>query len=397
MDSGMVELPSPGLISRGAAPASKAPAKVLLVDDEPAVLDALRRKLRGRLEVSTAEKPTLALDLVRDHGPFAVVVSDMQMPDMDGVVFLREMRAREPDTVRILLTGNADLQSAIGVVNEGNVFRFLCKPCQSDDLYAALTAGVEQHRLLTAERDLLERTLQGSVRALLETLSLANPTAFARAVRVRGITSDLLDAMGIDDRWHIEVASMLSQVGAVTLPPPVGDKLHRGLPLDGDEQAMVDRLPDIAATLLEEVPRLEDVVAIVRAQARAGTDEDVPVGARILRVAIDFDVLETRRIDVPTIMDTLRSRKCAYDPQVLDALARVRDSGSPRGELVEVSTSELRSGMVLASDVRTSDGVLLVGRGQEVTSGLLERIRNFSTRAPIERTVSVIVPSTRSS
>lgn len=365
------------------------PPRILLVDDEPSLLEGLRRQLRGRFDVSTAPSGGEAL-LLAAKDPFAVVVSDMRMPGMDGVSLLRAMRGRWSDTVRVLLTGHADLDAAVAAVNEGNVFRFLTKPCEPEVLRTALDQAVEQHRLITAERELLERTLNGAVQALLETLSLANPMAFARAERVRSTVKELLDALEISDRWAIEVACVLSQIGAVTLPPPVAEKLHAGLPLDEDEEAMVERLPEIAERLLGAIPRLDEVRAIIRAQRTGAGFGDVPLGARILRVALDFDTLEARRTDLSTAIGIMRSRGDVYDQVVVDALA----AGEGGHDVREVRLDDLRTGMVLLADVHTGDGLLLLGRGQPVTPGLLERMRNFARggRLGLDEVVAVSSP-----
>jgi response regulator RpfG family c-di-GMP phosphodiesterase len=239
-------------------------APVLCVDDEPAVLDGLRRSLRGIVELHTATGGAEALATLEAAGPFAVVVSDMRMPGMDGVTLLAHFRERAPDTIRMLLTGNADVEAAAAAVNRGQIFRFLFKPCPPDDLRAAVTAAVEQHRLVTAERELLDRTLRGSVQALVETLALANPTAFTRAARLRRLVRSVVAALGLEEWWHIEIAATLSQIGAVTLPPAVVEKLHTGEELSPDESEMAGRLPAIAEDVLSTIPRLEAVRGIIR-------------------------------------------------------------------------------------------------------------------------------------
>ena len=127
-------------------------------------------------------------------------MSDMRMPVMDGAAVLAQARSARPDTVRILLTGQADLEDAVAAVNNGNIFRFLLKPCPRPVLVQALSDAVEQHRMITAERELLERTLRGSVAALFDVLSLANPLAFARAVRIQQIVLQLIEAIGARTR-----------------------------------------------------------------------------------------------------------------------------------------------------------------------------------------------------
>ena len=187
--------------------ATRIEPRVLCVDDEPNVLAGLRRCLRGHFAVTTAVGGAAGLDALRAEGRFAVVVSDLRMPGMDGVAFLSQVRALAPDTVRVLLTGQADLEAAIASVNEGHIFRFLMKPCAPTQLLAAVDAAAEQHRLLTAERELLEQTLHGSIKALTEALALANPTSFGRATRLKQLVGEpeqLLDAVGIAGNLRAE-------------------------------------------------------------------------------------------------------------------------------------------------------------------------------------------------
>ncbi|HTD74856.1 MAG TPA: response regulator [Steroidobacteraceae bacterium] len=128
--------------------------RVLFVDDEPNVLYAIQRTLRKQVELKTASSGADALRIMREAGPFALVVSDMRMPAMNGSQFLARVRELEPDTVRIILSGEADLEDTIAAVNEGRIYRFLTKPCPSDRLLAAIEDGLNQHRLLTAEKAL---------------------------------------------------------------------------------------------------------------------------------------------------------------------------------------------------------------------------------------------------
>ena len=158
-------------------------SRVLLVDDEPAVLEGIQRLLRKQYDITLANGPQAALDAIDPARPFAVVVSDMRMPGMNGAQLLSRFYERTPDTVRMLLTGQADLDAAISAVNDGHLFRFLTKPCPHELFAPALAAAVEQHRLVTSERVLLEQTLLGTTRALTEMLSLLDPGTFGAAMR----------------------------------------------------------------------------------------------------------------------------------------------------------------------------------------------------------------------
>ncbi len=192
--------------------------RILLVDDEPAILEGLQFQLRKRFDVFTAANGLQGLAQIGSSAPFAVVLSDMRMPRMDGAEFLTRVRQAAPDTVRVLLTGQADIHSAIAVVNEGQIFRFLTKPCPPEQLHNTLQDAARQHHLLSAERDLLEKTLHGSIKALMDVLALTNAIAFGRATRIRQIVSELCDTLDVPQRWQVEVAAMVSQLGAITLP-----------------------------------------------------------------------------------------------------------------------------------------------------------------------------------
>jgi len=112
--------------------------KILFVDDDANILAAFRRHLRKRFHFDTALGPEEGLKAVVEKGPYAVVVSDLRMPKMDGIEFLTHVKEIAPDTVRMMLTGHADLHNTIEAVNEGNIFRFLTKPCPVDELSKAL-------------------------------------------------------------------------------------------------------------------------------------------------------------------------------------------------------------------------------------------------------------------
>ena len=193
--------------------------RVLFVDDEPNVLHAFERQLRRqRLTVDTAVGGEAGLALLATQGPYAVVVSDMRMPGMDGVEVLTRAKDVAPDAVRIMLTGVADQQTAIDAINEGSIFRFLTKPCPANALIRALDAALRQHELVIAERELLEQTLSGAVKVLMDVLSLVNSVAFGSASRLRKIVRELASELPVDDSWQLDLAAMLSQIGCVTLP-----------------------------------------------------------------------------------------------------------------------------------------------------------------------------------
>lgn len=375
--------------------------RILCVDDEPNVLDGLARTLRSHYAVETATEGKVALDLIRTAESFAVVMSDQRMPQMTGTQFLAHARVLAPASVRVLLTGQADVESAIAAVNEGNIFRFLTKPCATDVLLKALDACCEQHRLVTAEKVLLEQTLHGSIKALVDILSLANPMAFGRATRVRQSVEQLMTHFEIRERWPVEVAAMLSRIGCVTLPAATIDKLYKGEPLNRAEQEMVDRMPAAAEKYLSNIPRIDSVREILRQSSRqfakakqrsdAALEEEIPWGSRALKVVLDFDLLESGEHHSDHPIGIMRGRTGWYDPQILDVFAAMRGNPQGKSQMLELAIRDVMVGMTFGEDLKSGKGVLLIARGQEVTPALPERMRNFSSELAIREPVRMLL------
>jgi response regulator RpfG family c-di-GMP phosphodiesterase len=370
--------------------------RVLCVDDEPQVLEGVALSLRRSYEVLAAASGPAGLDLLAREEGIAVIVSDMRMPGMDGATFLGKARATAPDATRLLLTGHADVDSAAAAINEGRIFRFLTKPCAPATLLAAMEAAVEQHRLVTAERVLLQQTLRGSMQLMMDVLALAAPVAFGRAARLRRYASELVSKVPGAESWPVEVAAMLSEIGIVSLAPSTVDKLYDGKVLTSEEQQSVDRLPVVIEQLIAGIPRLDAVRAVLKFQlasfdgsgapktAPRGTD--IPLGARVLHIVADFDRLERGDTSQSTALDTLRSRRGRYDPELLELFASILGKETKDVDVLELPIRAVSAGMVFLEDVRTQAGALLVARGHEATASLVERVRNFapgSVREPV--------------
>jgi CheY-like chemotaxis protein len=360
------------------------PPRLLFVDDEPAVLEALAVNLRRGFEVVTVTSGEDGLEYLRAQSDFAVVVSDMRMPKMDGATFLARAREIAPDVVRILLTGQTDLEAAIKAVNHGQLFRFLTKPCPRDTLRSAIDSAVAQHRLINAERVLLEQTLRGSIKMLVDILAITSPAAFGRANQIKTRVLQLGSLLGILDSWQLEIAALASQLGYIVLPHELCEKLEAKRPLTEDEQRMVERAPAMTEHLLANIPRLEGVRAMLalhvkpprRKPSADPATQLIELGAHLLRVSIDIEALESNRTDrrtSPALL--LAGRPELYDAEVLEAVERMYSEHIPT--VIAVRPAELRVGMVLAEDARLSTGALLVARGYEVTASFIARIKNF--------------------
>jgi FixJ family two-component response regulator len=374
---------------------SKLP-RVLLVDDDQRVLDALQRILRSQFEPVAAISVEDAHVALQTQEPFAVVVSDLRMPKTNGVAFLSSVRELAPDSVRILLTGFGDLEVAAKAVNDGQVFRFLRKPCPTTTFIAAIKAAVDQHKLLVAQHELLEGTLHGCVDALADVLAIASPLAFARAQRVRECVGAYVERFNVGHRWQLEVAATLSQIGAASLPPDLIKKVYFAHPLTDAEQSRVAKLPSHAVAVVAHVPRLEAVREILAHLSAAtlpprapGHDEFVRLGVALLRIAFDFDVCITRGHSVQSAIAEMVNRVGVYDPDVLESFSAWQGELGRTMRTREVFLAELAVGMTLADDVVDDHGVLLVARGQRVSPRALDLIRSYFGPDCIARKVQI--------
>jgi len=361
--------------------------RILCVDDEEKILSAIQRSLRKVFDITTATSGKEGLAVLAGSDPFEVVVSDMKMPEMTGAVFLQKVAQAYPQTVRILLTGYAELETVLAAVNEGHIYRFLGKPISGKTLLDALQDAVKQHRLLTAEKVLLEQTLKGSIQALTEILSMANPAAFGRGTRISQLATLLAAKLDVPDLWQVEVAAMLSQIGCITLPHDTAMKWYSGEELSPVEESMVEKLPEMTRNVLETIPRLEPVMEILLYQGK-GFDgsgqpgdkvagQDIPIGSRILKLAVRVEDLQARGATPGMILDDMNAHKKEYDPEVLRVYARMASRFKGKETVRGVTLHELRTGMVFTEDVKSKAGLLLVAKGQACTVNLLERIQNY--------------------
>jgi response regulator RpfG family c-di-GMP phosphodiesterase len=382
-----------------AAAVDKRP-RVLCVDDEPQVLDGLTALLGRRFEVVGAGSAAEGLNIVRRGLPFAVVLSDMLMPETDGAAFLEKVQEISADSVRLLLTGRSDLDTAIRAVNRGRIFRFLTKPCPPEELRDAVAAAAEQYRLITAERDLLEQTLRGSINVLTEMLALSNPLAFSRAQRVQRLVRHMLPRFDKEKAWELDVTAMLSQIGLVTVPGELLEKVDHGLTLTHAEQQIYRRYPQVGQDIIGRIPRLETVAESIGLQNTRldqyrsnGTRRELPLGARILKAVIDFEERAAAGLAAPAVIREMHGRRGWYDPQVLEALGQAVEHLDQGTVLRKLTISELSSGMILNEPVKTEKGVLLMEKGQEITFSHLMRLINFSNFEKIREPIAVLVPS----
>lgn len=372
---------------------------ILFVDDEEKVLQSMQRQLRKRFPLKTAICGDEALQKMKDEGPFAVIVSDMRMPGMNGIELLSRVKSLYPDTVRIMLTGNADQETAIEAVNSGQIFRFLTKPCSTAVLVPALALALRHYRLINAEKELLQQTLMGSVTVLSELLNQANPTVFSAGQRIKKYAIHVARRLNLPNIWQIEVAAMLAQIGCVSLPSDVMNKQYAGLDLDAEEKEMWTTYPEVGARLLEKIPRLESVTKMIRWQQKDFSDfddelsgkefEEILVGAQILKAVIELDLLLHQGYGLSKAISMLRNQSGRYNPEVLKALTDAPFQDHVR--ILSLAIEDITVGMIAGEDIFAKNGALILPRGQKITWSSLQGLYNFNRKVGIAEPVKVYI------
>jgi len=370
--------------------------RVLFVDDDPNILNAFRRQLRKKFDVQYAEGGAKAISMLKNDGPFALVISDMQMPEVTGLDVLTHATEQSPDTVRIMLTGNADQKTAVDAVNHGKIFRFLSKPCEIDVLIPSIEAGLEQHRLRNAERQLLAETLNGSIDLLNDVLGTTNPIAFGRANRLRSMVNVLSESIPEASRWQLGVAAGLSQIGWVTIPSEVIEKRSRGQELTESEMAMVCDVPRLSAQFVSRIPRLEKIGQIIELQPKLSDPEspvdsdsdDVTTCAKLLDLVLAFDEYAERLPRAEAMEEVSRIDRFSEETELLEKLKLVSDESST---LLSINLDKLKIGMILDQDIVTTSGLLVVPEGQVITDSLLVRLGNYDENQGVAQPIRVRV------
>jgi len=364
--------------------------KILLVDDEINILNSFKRILRNRFPFDVAQSGDEALALIEKNSTYAVVVSDMRMPGMDGITLLNKIKEVSPNTTRIMLTGNADQQTAIDAVNVGDVFKFMNKPCNATNFINTLESGVAQYKLVIAEKILLNKTLKETMNVLSEVLTIVNPDVFSRVVLIKQYMLKLAKNLKMPISWSFEPMIQLSQLGCIVFPSKNTNVANKGLPNKGskfskEHDKLVMEHPGLAADLIHKIPRMGQIAKTIRYQNKGFNGEgspfddvkgkQIPIGARMLKIVIDFlDFIDNGASqEQATLM--LEEQSVLYDPELLAAF-RVAIDIPQNEETTMIALTELSVDMIIQEDIRTEADLLVAAKGQQVTEALLRIINH---------------------
>lgn len=379
--------------------------KVLIVDDDTAFLNLFEGMSKNKVEFHTAENGRDGLKALRCCGPFQVIISDYRMPEMDGLEFLKTALDESPETVRILLSGQADVSVALEAVNVCKVFKILVKPCKRKELSDTLKEAFIQYRLISAEKELMSNTLNSIVHLVGDVASILRPGLYDRTSRIMPLVRSVALEMRDHDLWALEAASSLSILGFIFLPEDILGKLEKGQILTGSDFKHFAQHARDSSRLIKRIPRFEKVTAILEDQEtdysteiteNGLAGESIPLGARILRVVSDYDRLILGDRVKGEAVAILKRREGRYDPKVLGALEKVLGDEA-KFYIREVYPLGLESGMVLAQNIigeMNGKKIKLVSKGQTLNDTTIDYIyKHAESMLDITKKVLIKEPS----
>jgi DNA-binding response OmpR family regulator len=356
---------------------------IMVVDDQPANLRLMENMLRRQgYAVRSFPRGRMALTAAGQQAPDLILL-DINMPEMNGyevcerlksdprlaaipVIFLSALDATE-DKVKAFRSGGVD---------------YVSKPFQFEEVQARVETHLQLRRAQRAERDLLEKTLNGVVSGLCELVQITSPVLALRSRAIRDMVRSITREVALDNSWQYEVAATLCLVGCITLPEDVFERCYAGENPSSDEEQMFRAHPATAARQLLNIPRLETVAEMIRNQQAPEGDpslsETVRAGARMLHLALELDRGVFRGASVRSALDHLKMSPARFDRRMLDALANYTPART-EFELRWVPIRELRAGMILEKDVLSGSGnVVILKEGTVLTETWIERLGNFA-------------------
>ncbi len=415
---------------------SNSPATLLFVDDEPGILSSLRRLFRPHgYRILIAESGVEGLELLHEN-EVDLIISDMRMPEMDGAAFLHQVKQEWPDIVRILLTGYADITSTIAAINEGEIYRYISKPWDDNEIVLTVREAIERrqlekenHRLqqLTLEQNEALKTLNASLeqkvaertaelRAALAQIEKTHgelKKSFVTSVQVFGglielrtgpagkrlsghgkrvaeLARNIAQRLRLPDNetQTVMLAGLLHDIGKIGWPDDLLDKPFNTM--SPENRALAMKHPVTGQNILMAIERFRDAALLVRHHHECYDGSGypdrlsgiaIPQGARIIAVANDYDALQIGTLvqrplnasDALTFLIDNRGKR--YDPAAVDALA-AHLAETQKAPVVELPlrTMHLRPGMLLSRDLMHRDGYLLLSRGSALNADIISQL-----------------------
>jgi putative two-component system response regulator len=326
-----------------------------------------------------------AIEAIQKVTP-SLILLDIVMPNMDGYEVCRWLKENE-STKKIpviFLTSKSEPNAIVRGFQIGGV-DYISKPFRKEELLSRVRTHLKLYETerslasaLKEKEELLDETLKGSIKVLIDILAMTNPEAFAQTIRVRNVAKRMTVRMGLENSWEIEIGVLLSNIGRSVIPQDIVMKKQNGERLTTQENTVFNSHPRAAARFISNIPRLEQVAASIQYQFDDYDPKTEPdIIKDFIRIVFDYDNLIQAGNTQQQALDEMYLRKGRYNPNVMGALeAEVRKLMD--GYVVRaVPFEDLKTGMVLADDIRYGNNIILVRRNSELSDVLMEKLQNL--------------------
>lgn len=416
---------------------------ILVVDDEELIRKSLIRLLKPlNVELVTASDGLEALDTLKKQ-PVALIISDQRMPRLTGVEFLAQSREISPDSVRILLTGYADIDATIKAINSGAVKYYLTKPWDDEAVLSRIKESLEMSRMTQENRRLnhlaqqqnqqlkqlninlnqrvqeqtkeirsqheeLKQSFMETIKAFSTIIEMRFHDIGSHSQRVAGLAKRMLTGLSLDDKQtqDVVVAAFLHDIGKISLPDSVA--LKSSADLTGADKDLICQHPILGQSCVYAITGFEEIGLIIRHHHEDydgmgypdnAREESIPLGSRIIRLIDEFDHMAFAN-DYPDLATVNRSAAfivehsgSKFDPDMVKRfidldVARLLYHGEVT-DIMGVKPEDLEEGMAVAHDIRTKNGMFLLPRGATLSRGMINRIRKIHAVDPIAEVVRV--------
>ena len=365
--------------------------KIMLVTSDAALAKIAQAELGKAVTLTNLSSGEKALELLAGDDEYMAVLAGLNLSGMNGLKFLAEVRREHPKLMRLLITADTNFKTAANAVNMGHVSRLLPRPCPPKALKAAIKDAVQKYRKGQAESEAMKDTLLGTVRMLVDILELVQPDAVMRSKRIRRRAQRICTALKAMPAQLMDMVILLSNIGCVALPPELLEQMESGARPSKEDMQIFYTHPSIAAALLENVPRMEKVAAIIRHQ-NTPVSQDPPMGSRILKACIDMDRMELSGASQEKAVKFMASKPDIYDARVVEVMKRHLEE-SKKIECHGLTVAQLEPGMVMQRDMVTDKGAILLPKGETLSEASHLRLQTFSDLLHVVEPVCVEPPT----
>ncbi len=316
---------------------------ILIVDDEENNLQLLKRTFRSTYDILTATNGLEAIDVVKQYGnTISLIISDQKMPVMEGIDFFKAIRHDYPQIIKILLTGHLDTDILVAAINDCDLYQYILKPFEPEELRIAVENGIKKYSLATNNKEYyndLRELFYQTIRAISNALDTKDAYTNGHSLRVTLYSMILARELNLDEGLieEIEIAGLLHDIGKIVMPKRILCKNGR---LDDDEFLIMKSHPTKGEKIVFNIKKLQKISEWVKAHHEKwdGTGypdalkgEEIPFVGRLIAVADTYDAMTSTRPYRKALEHEFaisEVKRCAgtqFDPKMAEAFVRVAD------------------------------------------------------------------------